>query len=810
MNDVQWHEARAALRSWRADLESVIHRALVRIAECDAAAFSGYQRARAFEDLLELSNCKDCCYDRPGTGFAYASWYHPRRVHELARRFLGAMDDMPSDEVRLVDLGAGTGATAWAAALAALARATVGARVPARIDVLAVETSPSMLEASDVLWAEFAAWATGRPLPEMTVEPVARPWTDPPEVAQGAWLVAGHLFDASDADDEIRQQFRRLVVRTEPSVVLIDAPASKQLHLLAAVAGVEEAGWETVPLKWLTDRIWSGPLRTIGELRRAVYRKIGVTDGLGRNPGWDDGPALCRADLRRGGGATSSTGDRQLFLLGTRGLALDDDQDEIATPRDRFDVVIGAAGSGKSIVLVERIARTVEMAAQVGVLPRILVTTRNVPMVDQLAAWLGDRLRPPARAHMNRPGDHEFSWDEPIGRVEIRLLNWDKVPTQLFDSQPTGSSDDDAIQRRIRSRESQGWSALDLHREYLGNVKWLQAELRRVIHGQRLRSLPEYLQADRAGRGKALAPNLREHVWALLMETRPAQTSYTYRWMDLVDRHCDAIDGGGRIVPVDGAPFTHAFVDEVQDFTVADIEFLAALVGDPRRLFLVGDAGQAMLLGATFDVPGVLRRRRREVRELTHSYRLSRRMAEAVQPLAAAMLEQVQRAQRRWVGVPRGTRSGVPGCRPVVLCASDALGTELREVFRAYARLLAGDNVIVTIAEESRDSPLLELVRNAVPASLNATVRAETMAKIKGLERSCVVWPTDKRWSLDETASEFVHTVLTRATSLAIIVFDPSATDADTMDALGRLSQDRLLFWTEAAENEWTRRYPRA
>ena len=66
-----------------------------------------------------------------------------------------------------------------------------------------------------------------------------------------------------------------------------------------------------------------------------------------------------------------------------------------------------------------------------------------------------------------------------------------------------------------------------------------------------------------------------------------------------------------------------------------------------------------------------------------------------------------------------------------------------------------------------------------------------------------MIWSTRRRWKLDESAAEFVHTVLTRATSLVIIVFDPMGTDADIIESLRNLRRDRLLFWTAEAESSW-------
>ena len=50
----------------------------------------------------------------------------------------------------------------------------------------------------------------------------------------------------------------------------------------------------------------------------------------------------------------------------------------------------------------------------------------------------------------------------------------------------------------------------------------------------------------------------------------------------------------------------------------------------------------------------------------------------------------------------------------------------------------------------------------------------------------------------DESVPEWVYTALTRSTSVLVIVLWPDATPA-VRAVLGRLREDRLLFWTPSA-----------
>lgn len=789
------------LRSLQPVLEDALVDGLGAVAAHDEHCTSAHHRRRALEEQFQLAEGHDCLYDRPGHGFAYASWYHPRRVNQLLGRLLPLVEDMP-DELVVVDLGAGTGATSWALALTRVAARRAGARSPRLVRVLEVDSSPSMTGAGDLLFE-----ALRRQLPEIADgfvrESLHRPWIAPPLEHRGTWLVAGHLFDASDDGNEISLQFGRLLQVLTPSRVLLDSPHLKTTQHAAALDGARRAGYVAAPLG--TPRpspLLSGSLPRIGDLRRRSLGSCGVSPRmLGRDPSWSSHHTVAAADLIVGG----AEGGR-LFAPGPNSVILDDEQDAMARPSERLDVIVGAAGSGKTIVLVEAMARRITESLRAGVPFDGLFTTRNKQVAEEVVRLLTsalDNRQIQVRSHRRRTeGDHRLELVEP-GRpgpiAAMRVLNWDKVPTQLLRHPSTGSSDEDAVRVRINRRERQGWEPLDQYAE-LRDTEWLVAELRRVIHGQRLRSKASYLASRRTGRIRALQPTIRQPVWELLMEGT-GQKSFTYLWMEAVDE----LD---RRFGPDGAldiTFSHAFVDEVQDFTATDLRTLARLVPDANRLLLVGDSGQAMLLGTTFDIPGTLRGRRRNVQRLDHSYRLGRRLAEAVRPLADAIHDATPRAQQEWVGLPAGTRSGVLGFRPVVLARHEHTVDQLAEVLEHFRSVfLAADRPTLTVAEgRGRDDELLDVAKRCVPAAVSCM--HETMAAIKGLERTCVVWSTGSVWELDEGAAEFTHTVLTRAMSLAIIILDEHGTRDEVLQATARLRPDRLLFWDESAEHAWER-----
>ena len=121
----------------------------------------------------------------------------------------------------------------------------------------------------------------------------------------------------------------------------------------------------------------------------------------------------------------------------------------------------------------------------------------------------------------------------------------------------------------------------------------------------------------------------REVIWRLLME--PPIESYVNRRVNAYRTHEAAVTEA-RPAALAKA-WTHAFVDECQDFTRSDIRLLARVPLDPRNLCMACDASQAIHLGRSYDRPGIP-----GAQWKTHLhagwYRLALRVCEALQPLA--------------------------------------------------------------------------------------------------------------------------------------------------------------------------------
>lgn len=793
-----------ALRSLATDLDRVLAGGLVRLHT--ASAWSTHELDRSLDDALKLSRHSDACYDRPSTGWAYAAWYHGRRVHD-ALRLLAPVVARRTGTLAVVDLGAGTGATLWA--LTALVAAAARASVPLpRLHVVAVDASEPMVTAAEALWDHLRR---SQPFADAALAVDARfelaSWTDLPSLALPAadarWLVGGYLFDESD-----RRRGRAL------GELLVDgaiAAGAEEVHLVGSrgktaiaerVGQVLDArGWARLPPEPGTG-VWAGPLAAVAAHRRAAYRDVpralGVPDTTWTWP--HEVPTFLRFRDR---GARD-----ELFRPRRRdGVVLDDEQERAASPDGRLTAIVGAAGSGKSRVLVERVVRTVERRPRRDGPAKVVVTTFNVAMVDQLATWLDERLPSTTLRrwrHLDRDGIHTFSDPGEAEGSSILVLNWDKVPSRLL-GVPAGASQlsRPAIDRAL-VRAGIDPATLGEPQRRVVSPELVEAELHRVMYGLRTwHDRSAYLAVDRRGRRTPLNAAQRELVWQAA--TGSGVRTWSHYRIDGLER-ARALHAAGRL-----PRYTDLFLDECQDMTPADFELASLLVVDPDRIVVAGDEAQSLHLGASYQRPGHVEipsrarvaggpaYRRWLVHRLAGSYRLPIRVCECVQPLA----RHLDRDRRRLggdhdVGLPEARRPAVLGVRPIVLSAANAVEV-LPAVLGAYRRTLDAVEPScreITVAEGTFP---LEPVRAAAPPGYR--VGSASMLAIKGLERACVIWSTAGPIRSHECEVEWAYTIVTRTRCLAVIVVDPAATPDERAGVVRLLRADRLLCWDAAAED---------
>jgi DNA helicase-2/ATP-dependent DNA helicase PcrA len=779
---------------------------------------------------LNLAAGADCHYDRPSIGLSYAVWYLPRRIHDALMALLPLC--CSDEDLSILDLGSGNGATWMAALLIERARASLG-RPPRSVRITAVDSSAPMTDCGRRMWATFAdASALG-----VTVDSAVRTWTDAPPDGSPSVILASYLLDHSDGTRaaELSRSLLKIAEQVRARDLVLVSASNKRgttETVLREVTRLSQ-GWSVVPGP--TQAIWSGEAIGVHQVRQTFARLLSadVQSRLGRRPpSWaDDSSVIHRL---------SRTAYQSLDLgPEPQSWSLDESQELAATPSERLTVIVGAAGSGKSRVLVERLVRQLDLRRQQRSATTVLVTAFNKEVVEQLRSWTSDALaaRPAFHGRFRSTGSdgagitdiHPFGPHGPVMSVEF--MNWDKAPLRLFGvPYKKVSSQSEEVLQKIIDR----WCADDTsgaRRRWVESRSWmtpqfLQEELTRVVYGLGAIDEHSYFNAVRKGRPQNLARagNDRQMLWSL-MRGAPRTRLYVDNRIAALQRVFDGHRPAG---------FDYLFFDECQDLLPAEFsELLPSLVPDPVRICVVGDAAQALHTGSSYARPRsvarerALPRRRWEEHNLSGSYRLPIRICEALAPLAEELLRQQRtsrasgesdaRADSEVVPEdlisPVSMKSAVIGVRPVMVVAQDMsdLARQTGHILTVHRELVLqqGNRPRLTYAESSERAVELERALRLHEEFADVEVLGESMLKIKGLERPVVVWDTKNLHTTSPGASalEWAYTVLTRTTGLLIIHMS-ALTAPELMAFLSHMRKDRLLFWTKEAEerfDSWAR-----
>ncbi len=115
--------------------------------------------------------------------------------------------------------------------------------------------------------------------------------------------------------------------------------------------------------------------------------------------------------------------------------------------------------------------------------------------------------------------------------------------------------------------------------------KFLLEEIDWVIVGQDLKSVEEYLDVDRSGRGRALGQQQRQHLW-LLYEILH----------DLLRENGECLFSERlRAAAQSATPhYDYIFIDEAQDLKPVAIRFLMGLCQNRKNIFLTADINQSI------------------------------------------------------------------------------------------------------------------------------------------------------------------------------------------------------------------------
>jgi DNA helicase-2/ATP-dependent DNA helicase PcrA len=465
--------------------------------------------------------------------------------------------------------------------------------------------------------------------------------------------------------------------------------------------------------------------------------------------------------------------------------------------------ISGPAGSGKSLVLTERLANLVKKPPrEMGMSPydpdfRILFTTFNKELSAELKNWIGDVLGDKAEW---TGGGFTFVGSQ---FQNIRLLHFDVIPTRIgryshIGSRLLGGSAAVSINAVIERVRKELELRLGEHADIL-DPDYIEEEFDRVFYGMELTSLREYQTVARKGRGqKGGGPEQRRIVGKVMEEWMRhchKESTYTFhmiRRMFLNDLKKE------RHRPM----FTDIFVDEFQDCTPADFSIFYRLLKDSNRLVVAGDLAQSVHLGTTADMPrdrldqGEDQRNFRRI-FLEGSYRLPLHISLCVQGLSKAI-----QSRQKESGMMSPYEGAPPGVRLLFVSAigADEMASKLSAIMETYApyrRRLQGEGADERAVIMESDKELAKALSKLRPNS----VMSDTILRLKGLEKSMVIWSTRALYQSEDDSLEFVYTILTRSSGLAVIAYFEGETPDSYRTVMNTLNKELLLSWDKRSQD---------
>jgi hypothetical protein len=546
--------------------------------------------------------------------------------------------------------------------------------------------------------------------------------------------------------------------------------------------------------------LFDGPLKMTSQLRERVAfendSSLDTNEGksLGNPAHWNDGSFRSSMLTKLQGSFFASEETQaplELRLYAApikvrRDIILNNEQKDAAKLSHRPTIITGPAGCGKSVVLTERVKNLVEDAGYPTTL-NILVSTFNKELISFLGHWIQNLLSPKTTRRVG----NRFYFKDSL-KPNITLMHFDILPTQLGNVYQESNGKSLAYNDVLRSFATKAIQEVKVKNRITTNrfdkvlqPDYIIEEYHRIIYGLQYVTKEDFLTSERKGRPRLqVNGEMRRVLWDACMaylsilETSEFD-SITLRRHKLL-RNLDS----GKMKK----KFSHIFIDEFQDCTQADYTIFDLLLENPNNLVLAGDIAQAVHIGNVADIPRIRTEemRNRKTYRLSGSYRLPYRVSEAI-----LKLSEIEEGNEL-----APCKAAPPGARPIIVYGNnpDELAKKIKDIYECY-RIY--DLSEITILEANR------LLRKKL-SDQGLIVETDTILRLKGMEKTCVLWCTETDIEHKGENREFVYTILTRTAGILIITLTPKTLKKYHF-VFKLLREDRVILWDAETKNEFHR-----
>lgn len=240
-------------------------------------------------------------------------------------------------------------------------------------------------------------------------------------------------------------------------------------------------------------------------------------------------------------------------------------------------MVSGGAGTGKSTVALYRVKEVLERPGATG-REQVLFTTYTRALLAVTHQLLEQLLTPDQLKRVRVATCDEIAREIVASRRTIHKFEDDRESRQQ-------------VRELLRSHDLHSVSTFEagLRARALArlNEQYVLEEFDWIIVGRGLRSLEEYLETPRPGRGIAFPPRLRTAIWELCQTFRKNLSGE--RFPELRNEALEIVRSGGW-----RGQWDYVFVDEAQDLSPTTLGLMAEVCKGAEGLFFVSDPKQSL------------------------------------------------------------------------------------------------------------------------------------------------------------------------------------------------------------------------
>ncbi|MEO0075934.1 MAG: UvrD-helicase domain-containing protein, partial [candidate division WOR-3 bacterium] len=532
-------------------------------------------------ESFNLIGNKDLCYDRYCTPFVYSLWYHARRLNTFLRFFSRAILSSNDRLIEIFDLGAGTGAVQFAAGLVYLGMKELGLNPP-KIRIINIDTSPFMLSYNnEFLWQSFLnKYQELKNNSNFTVEYNVNSWNVKTEQqAINPWITASYLFDISDNKEAVTNDFLEIIKHYNPTtVLLLTSNQEAKVKLLNGVLSKIRTQNYIVEEVNETTLLFKGSLDKVNSFRKKLS-EIYQGKGLGNSSNWSDnsfvGTILRKNNQSLNLITENSVTNIDLFnpkIKVRKDIKLSEQQKKASQFIGRPSIIVGPAGSGKSVVISEKIKYIVENQSYNPNL-KILVTSFNKSLIKKLGEWTGQLLNQNNFTKTMISDEASTFTFSNSKSPNITLMHFDLLPTRLGDIKGTCYDDEQHIKiiqtciEQVKKDKNINHNRFDT----ILDAEFIYEEYHRIFYGMHVKSRDEYLSIVRKGMWQPLNKERREIVFdciSLYMNRIFDKNSKTFNPHSFLTRRRILLNNlkSNQL----NIKYDYIFVDEFQDCTQAD------------------------------------------------------------------------------------------------------------------------------------------------------------------------------------------------------------------------------------------------